>query len=733
MKKRKPAIIIVLILLALILSACSRKQKEEVTSLTDAWPQTEEISEQPSISFPQDSPKPQNSENAPAETDAVDGYELATLPLPEGMVMATAQLSIRDKVYTAGIGATGAVFGYSCADHTRKTLELPKEYEFVYAMCQDGDNYSLLCGSYPIAYYDFEDNFTLNDPPKGDFEIITFDSNDTYISTLQLAERYTQNGFTFKQIYRINGGYILQCRAAIIVIGDDGNEKGRITLDETRQFDSLQMVGDEAFAISVDVAYNNAELHTLNLETYEMETSLFFQNTKICGMGFDAEGRLLLNDQTTNANALCYVNLQTGNLQEAFLWAAVGLATQSFLEIRPWQAGYVLYEPYQNYISYLRRSDTSKKQELTIASDGNVAIASIVSDFNMSQDRYLVKLVNYGTEDRSMDLLRTEIMAGKAPNLYCFKTPNDFGANAYADLLPYLDADPEYGRDWFIKSLLTSMTEDGRLYWLPYTFAVDTWVAANDDFDHAGISIEELQERLQELGSERPPFESFVTSEWLIGWYSRFALGKFVDQTSAACSFDSPEFSAALQMCKDWGQSGGTETLGQRCVLEFENIQDIIRIGTIGELYHDNYCYVGFPTSSGNGSMFELLSCFAISAQGDKQEAAWEFIRFALGNLQPDGLLGVGIPASQSALDERLQFLIETGQTFLEFTHKIKPSDADAFRALIENTSMVENSEQGILKIITDESVSFFTGSKTASEAAALIQNRVQLYLMENR
>ena len=50
--------------------------------------------------------------------------------------------------------------------------------------------------------------------------------------------------------------------------------------------------------------------------------------------------------------------------------------------------------------------------------------------------------------------------------------------------------------------------------------------------------------------------------------------------------------------------------------------------------------------------MFELLSCFAISAQGDKQEAAWEFIRFALGNLQPDGLLGVGIPASQSALDE---------------------------------------------------------------------------------
>lgn len=330
MKKRKPAIIIVLILLALILSACSRKQKEEVTSLTDAWPQTEKSSEQPSISFPQDSPKPQNSENAPAETDAVEGYELATLPLPEGMVMATAQLGIRDRVYTAGIGATGAVFGYSCADHTRKTLELPKEYEFVYAMCQDGDNYSLLCGSYPIAYYDFEDNFTLNDPPKGDFEIITFDSNDTYISTLQLAERYTQNGFTFKQIYRINGGYILQCRAAIIVIDDDGNEKGKITLDETRQFDSLQMVGDEAFAISVDVAYNNAELHTLNLETYEVETSLFFQNTRICGMGLDAEGQLLLNNQTTNANALAMLICKRETYRKRSYGQMSGLQRRAF-------------------------------------------------------------------------------------------------------------------------------------------------------------------------------------------------------------------------------------------------------------------------------------------------------------------------------------------------------------------------------------------------------------------
>lgn len=266
-----------------------------------------------------------------------------------------------------------------------------------------------------------------------------------------------------------------------------------------------------------------------------------------------------------------------------------------------------------------------------------------------------------------------------------------------------------------------------------YTFAVNTWVSARDDFERTGITVEELQERLQALGSERAPFESFVTSEWLIGWYSRFALGNFIDWDTAVCSFDSPEFAAALQMCKDWGQSGGTETLGERCILEFENIQDLTRLGVIGELYHDDYCYVGFPTSSGNGSIFELLSCFAISAQSDHQEAAWAFLCFALENLQPEGLFGAGLPASQGALNTRLQFLVETGETFLQFTHKIKESDAEQFRSLLENTTILEHSEQGILEIITEESSGFFAGNKTADETAALIQNRVGLYLMENR
>lgn len=136
MKKRNFIILIVLFLLVLTLSACGRRQTESADSLPAAWAQTDKDATQPGLSFPQ------SSADTSAPSDTPEGYDLATLPLPEGMVMATAQLAIRDRVYTAGIGATSAVFGYSCADHTRKTLSLPKEYEFVYAMCLDGANYS---------------------------------------------------------------------------------------------------------------------------------------------------------------------------------------------------------------------------------------------------------------------------------------------------------------------------------------------------------------------------------------------------------------------------------------------------------------------------------------------------------------------------------------------------------------------------------------------------------------
>lgn len=279
------------------------------------------------------------------------------------------------------------------------------------------------------------------------------------------------------------------------------------------------------------------------------------------------------------------------------------------------------------------------------------------------------------------------------------------------------------------------MMDDGKLYWMPYTFAVNTWVTSTDVFSHSGVSPDEWQRRLKELDTTAPIFECFVTSDWLLHWYSLFAAGQFVDFEQGVCTFDTPEFAEVLQFCKDWGTDGEISMTPELPVMKFEHITNAVRTGVLGELYHDTYCYVGFPTENGNGSMFDVTMCFALSGMTEKQDGAWAFLQFAMQRLAHSSgaaLQGlVGLPASMQALQTRLTFLIETGDTFLGDTSKIKPSDAEQFLALLDETTVLGSSNEEILQIIAEEGAAFFAGQCTAEAAAEKIQNRVSLYLME--
>lgn len=469
------------------------------------------------------------------------------------------------------------------------------------------------------------------------------------------------------------------------------------------------------------------------MEQFTLASTLVLQGQAISSLGLDGFGTLLVNNRT--ANRVSYIDLETGNPVEAFSWDEIGLASQDYLEVLAWDDGYLLYAPYQAQISYLRPAAGGARQELVLACDASSDVSSLVNAFNQSQDRYRVKLVRYGTEDNTMNLLRTQIIAGNAPDIYCFPTPQTFGEAACADLLPFLDADPDVGREWFIPSLLDAMTQDGRLYWMPYTFAVNTWVASTDVFDQSGVSPSEWQARLKALDTTDPIFECFATSEWLMGWYSSFAIGQFVDFEQGRCAFDTPEFAEVLQFCKDWGTDGEISMTPERPVMKFEHITTAQRTGALGELYHDTYCYVGFPTENGNGSMFDVTMCFALSGMTEKPDGAWAFLQFAMQRLsQSSGaeLQGLaGLPASMRALQTRLTFLVETGDTFLGDTTKIKPSDAEQFLALVDETTVLGSANEEIRQIIEAESAAFFAGTRTAPEAAQLIQNRVALYLHE--
>ena len=55
----------------------------------------------------------------------------------------------------------------------------------------------------------------------------------------------------------------------------------------------------------------------------------------------------------------------------------------------------------------------------------------------------------------------------------------------------------------------------------------------------------------------------------------------------------------------------------------------------------------------------------------------------------------------------------------------------DQFRQLLENTTVVADTDATLRELVTDEAAYFFAGERTVEETAQLIQQRVTLYLQE--
>jgi hypothetical protein len=152
----------------------------------------------------------------------------------------------------------------------------------------------------------------------------------------------------------------------------------------------------------------------------------------------------------------------------------------------------------------------------------------------------------------------------------------------------------------------------------------------------------------------------------------------------------------------------------------------------------------GFPTSSGNGNAIVFDKSFAISANTKYSDGVWAFVRqfytydYYLSNQQ-----SFVIPIHSEALEHHYQkreegFIIHVGGDNEEGAYKIEvgtatENDIDRFRNLVSSLDRVARRDYNIYNIVLEEANGFFTNQKTIQEAADLIQNRVQLYIAEQK
>ena len=174
--------------------------------------------------------------------------------------------------------------------------------------------------------------------------------------------------------------------------------------------------------------------------------------------------------------------------------------------------------------------------------------------------------------------------------------------------------------------------------------------------------------------------------------------------------------------------------------------------------------YIGYPMEDGScGSSFMVSGGLALSSTCKDKETAWSFMRQLLLPVPDDEEWGYnhwGFPTNKSDFEKQVEAAMKVeymtdaeGNQILDLngdpiqdsrggygygnlmvdTQATTQEEYDQFMELYNAVDTIYSSDNSIFDIISEVAGSYFAGDRTLDDAAGLIQNKVNIYVNENR
>lgn len=394
----------------------------------------------------------------------------------------------------------------------------------------------------------------------------------------------------------------------------------------------------------------------------------------------------------------------------------------------------------------------------------NYYIKNQILDFNRKSSDYRIEVRDYSefnTEDdysAGYTKLITEIGSGAVPDIMVTDglPIETFGAKGLlADLWPFIDADEELGgRAGVMEPVFNALSQDGKLYEITSNFYITTIAGpASIVGTEPGWTYDEMYAALDQMPEGCELFSLGTTRSDVFSSICMLNLSRFVDWTTGECSFDSDDFISLMEFANrfpetfDWEHHEWTNEDSDayrikegRQLLLTVSLPDAYNYNYYSEMFNGDMALKGFPDVPGSGAVFNMNGTgLAIASTCKNQDAAWSFVRTLLTREYQENNT-YGFCTNRELCEENIQSMVgESYYSYDQVTGKEKEiiftqENADLITDLINNTSMVAdyNTSQ-INDIINEEVAYYFSGEKTAQDVAATIQNRVSIYVNEQR
>ncbi len=476
-------------------------------------------------------------------------------------------------------------------------------------------------------------------------------------------------------------------------------------------------------------------------------------------------------------------NIKTGEGQRLLDWETYGIAQGA----DPTQAMYCYQQ--NAAMQFLRVGTSSGTTVLSVIDEAELAklptitvaytmrdfmndpIEKAINAYNAAGNSYYIKAVDYTQEtaqaagfSTGMEMLQREIIDGTAPDVLLTHSNLDVSAlmdkGAFVDLYPLIDADPQLSRQDFLPNILSANQYNGELPSMTVCFSLLTLYG---DPAVVGTDTTWTLDDFVALSAQYPDAVPVCNdSRWaLVSYIMKAAGDSFVDYETHTAHLDSPEFIELIQASVNWPEQAPPydqdprPDLSQKkallCNIWFDRFRDIF----LAEYdFGGPVVFKGYP-SENNGNLIWTQSQVYINSSCKDTAAAWDFVRTLLLPAHQDGYqinFPVRLDSLQvvSELAQQTDVPVRTGRfsqfhystpSYLpveessklhdQFTRGLTADQAAQVMEMLLSAEVMQGVSLEVSDIIYEELLDFYGGLRTAEEAAAIIQNRVQTYLDE--
>ena len=412
-------------------------------------------------------------------------------------------------------------------------------------------------------------------------------------------------------------------------------------------------------------------------------------------------------------------------------------------------------------------------------------LKSRIVEFNKSSGDYRIIIKDYSqyaTNDdyyAGLTKLNTEIISGQIPDI--FYTANMpitqyAGQGILEDLRPYIDKDSELSGDALMTHVLDAASMDGHLYQAFSAFSIQTAIGLTKivgDYDE--WTLANIKDAMTKLQPEATVFDVYYTRDSMLQNCLSRSYSSFVNRVTGECNFDGQDFRDLLEFINsfpvdydysnyDYNKNpGGAESMkrGLQLLMDAGVSSLDSFLYTLASFGGEEVSYVGYPSTTGNNNVFSLYDGLCISSTCADKDGAWQFVRTLFTKEYQEENSYYGLPTNAAVFNEQIKNLMtieyqtdadgnplldENGEKLVnpkasywfdennQYTIDVMTQEQlDQIMALYSSTELVIQNDEEVMNIIKGETEAYFAGSKTLDDTVRLIQNRVSLYVAEQK